>query len=91
MTTPKLKPCPFCGRTPELGKCIIKGWSIHCFHCEKEFELTAYVWAKTKTKAIGVWNGRARAEGLFKKTPKSKIRKHAISKGKIKKKDGEEK
>lgn len=73
----ELKPCPFCGRKPEIERPfsrVIKVfglyfdiplpiWVAHCSEmCDGYSKSIKLVWARTKKDAIREWNRRATDE-----------------------------
>lgn len=65
-----LKPCPFCGDTPELSS-IGDGWFY--IGCDNTFcAMTVKVQCLSKTEPVRIWNRRAPAPASVAKGEESK-------------------
>lgn len=57
-----LKPCPFCGKIPELKKMRNYGRNEWWVSCPGEYCIEQKHWYATRTGAIKAWNRRAKHE-----------------------------
>ena len=64
MTTPDLKPCPFCGGKAYTSKWYY-GWSVYAWHEDDCFLTEAITTSyEVETEAIDAWNRRANDESV---------------------------
>ena len=68
MTTPKLKPCPFCGASGDDVVCFGPtgwdlSWRVHCYRCSGEMVYrvgTTSQCVRDRANCVRRWNRRAK-------------------------------